>query len=125
MNNDTDGSYAHTEYWKPTQELQILDIVVTYKGVLYDLTEIEDIPLLPNPTEDDPGKENCTNISKNLFDRLKKLFKESVIFKIIVIVIGILLFVLLFVWIRKLVLLIKQNRQLKQNVQEMKKKNKT
>lgn len=67
LTNDIDGSYSVLQYWEPRQNLQIMEINVSYKSIIYDLKNISVIPILP---DEDPN-ENPT-----LWDKILNFLKD-------------------------------------------------
>ena len=85
LNNDEDGSYDIYEDWVPSQNLQIMKINVSYKSVIYDLkniNEVNDKPIIDN--DGDTLWILISRIFKEFWENLNSYVKLIIIFILIV-----------------------------------------
>lgn len=88
LNNDEDGSYEIYEDWVPSQNLQIMKINVSYKSVIYDLkniNEVNDKPIIDN--DGDTLWILISRIFKEFWENLNPYVKLIIIFILIVLLI--------------------------------------
>ena len=88
LNNDEDGSYDIYEDWVPSQNLQIMKINVSYKSVIYDLkniNEVNDKPIIDN--DGDTLWILISRIFKEFWENLNPYVKLIIIFILIVLLI--------------------------------------
>lgn len=88
LNNDEDGSYDIYEDWVPSQNLQIMKINVSYKSVIYDLkniNEVNDKPIIDN--DGDTLWILISRIFKEFWENLNSYVKLIIIFILIVLLI--------------------------------------
>lgn len=88
LNNDEDGSYEIYEDWVPSQNLQIMKINVSYKSVIYDLkniNEVNDKPIIDN--DGDTLWILISRIFKEFWENLNPYFKLIIIFILIILLI--------------------------------------
>lgn len=88
LNNDDDGSYDIYEDWVPSQNLQIMKINVSYKSVIYDLkniNEVNDKPIIDN--DGDTLWILISRIFKEFWENLNPYVKLIIIFILIVLLI--------------------------------------
>lgn len=88
LNNDEDGSYDIYEDWVPSQNLQIMKINVSYKSVIYDLkniNEVNDKPIIDN--DGDTLWILISRIFKEFWENFNPYVKLIIIFILIVLLI--------------------------------------